>query len=44
MKEDGAALNDAYAAFTKSGFDVRELLVAIVKSRSFLYRSAEVMP
>ena len=36
---DRASLNDAYAAFSKANFTVRDLLIGITKSRSFNYRS-----
>ena len=36
---DAASLNDAYAAFSKANFTVRDLLISIAKSRSFNYRS-----
>ena len=36
---DAASLNDAFAAFSKASFTVRDLLVSIAKSRSFNYRS-----
>ena len=44
---DEGALVVAHEAFTKSGHDLRELIVALATSRSFLFRSpaaGEVMP
>jgi hypothetical protein len=36
--DDRASLDEAYAAFARSGLDLRELLVAFVRSKTFLYR------
>jgi hypothetical protein len=44
---DEQALEGALAAFRSSGHDVRELLVALVKSRAFTHRARaaeEVLP
>jgi hypothetical protein len=44
---DGTAFDEIYAAFEKSNFDVREVLVAATKSKSFLNRApspGEVLP
>jgi hypothetical protein len=44
---DRASFDEAYAAFSKSDFDFRELLVAYTTSRTFRYRSldeGEVVP
>jgi hypothetical protein len=41
------SLDGAYTAFAGSGFDLRELLVALTRSRAFLYRqpaAGEVLP
>ncbi len=38
---DRASFDGAYATFAKSGFDVRELLVAFATSRSFSYRALD---
>lgn len=38
--EDQAALDRVFATFASKGFDARELMVALVKSESFLYRPA----
>jgi hypothetical protein len=36
---DRASFDEAYAAFAASDYDIRELLVAFVKTRSFRYRA-----
>jgi hypothetical protein len=44
---DAASLAAAGAAFARAGFDLREALVALVRTRSFLYRQpspGEVLP
>jgi hypothetical protein len=41
-EDDTESLTAVQAAFAGSGFDVRELLVALVKSPAFLYRSSPV--
>jgi hypothetical protein len=39
VAEEQGSLNDAYAEFKASGYDLRRLLVGLAKSKSFLHRA-----